>query len=112
MTEEQLRNIDLDILNHLKNIEEGDKNNAILYMRGDVVNENAVLSIKGDVVLLANTFLHHMDKNQQFQQYILSVLGSWLAAHPEEEKRFLAGIETLRKNLGIDGSNSGMKIVK
>jgi len=100
--DDEKRNIDLDIINHLKKFDDGDKKNAVLYIRGDVDKQNAVLMIKGDVMLLANTLIHHIDNNPEFGRFILAVIGSYLAKNPQKEKEFQEGMVLLKHQLGIN----------
>jgi hypothetical protein len=97
LSKEDKQEIDKSIVDLFEWIKEGDKNNSILYIRGDNEAQTATLSIKGDVVLLANTFIHHMDKNDEFRQFFLSVFGSYLSKHPTQEYQFLAMLKRFKE---------------
>ena len=98
LSKEDKQEIDKAIVDLFEWINEGDPKNSILYMRGDVEAQTAILSIKGDVRLLANTFIHHMEKNEQFNQFFLSVFGSYLSKNPGLEFQFLATLKQLKEN--------------
>ena len=101
-SKEEKQNIDLEILNLFKWVTDGDKENSVLYMRGDNEYQTASLTIKGDVMLLANTFIHHIEKNVEFGRFITAVFGSYLSKNPDKLKEFLEGIEILKNQIGIN----------
>ena len=98
LSKEDKQEIDKAIVDLFEWINEGDPKNSILYMRGDAEAQTATLSIKGDVRLLANTFIHHMENNEQFNQFFLSVFGSYLSKNPGLEFQFLATLKQLNEN--------------
>ena len=97
LSKEDKQEIDKSIVDLFEWIKEGDKNNSILYIRGDNEAQTATLSIKGDVMLLANTFIHHMDKNDEFRQFFLSVFGSYLSKNPGLEHQFLSKLKQFKE---------------
>lgn len=102
MTKEEKSEIDRKMTKLHEFIQQGDKENAIMYLRGDAEFQNAVLHIKGDVTLLAQTFIHHMENNPQFKQWILAVVGSWKSKNSDEHKMFNEGIELSRNNISLN----------
>lgn len=97
LSKEDKQEIDKSIVDLFEWIKEGDKNNSILYIRGDNEAQTATLSIKGDVMLLANTFIHHMVNNDEFRQFFLSVFGSYLSKNPGLEHQFLSMLKQLKE---------------
>ena len=97
LSKEDKQEIDKSIVDLFEWIKEGDKNNSILYIRGDNEAQTATLSIKGDAMLLAYTFIHHMDKNDEFRQFFLSVFGSYLSKNPGLEHQFLSKLKQFKE---------------
>lgn len=104
MNKEEKQNLDLDIMNLVNELikDPTDTKDVVMYMRGDKEFETASINIKGDIQLMASVIQHHMDNNPAFQQFILSVIGSWLAKNPTEEKMFLNGLEILKKTFSVN----------
>lgn len=104
MTKEEKQNLDLDIMNLVNKLIENPENtnDVVMYMRGDKEFETASINIRGDIQLMASTIQHHLDNNKAFQQFFLSVLGSWLAKNPTEEKMFLNGLELAKKTFSVN----------
>lgn len=96
MTKQEKEKIDIDIVNLFSWIKQGDVDNSILYMRGDNEFKIASIIIKGDVMLLANTLIHHIEQNPEFGRFILAVIGSYLSKNPDKEKEFLEGLTNLK----------------
>ena len=69
----------------------------MLYMRGDNESQTATLTIKGDVMLLAATFIRLCENNDDFGRFIFAVLGSYLAKTPDKLKEFMDGIYQVQK---------------
>lgn len=104
MNKEEKINLDLDIMNLVNKLIEGPTNtkDVVMYMRGDKEFNTASINIKGDIQLMASVIQHHMDNNPAFKQFILSVIGSWLAKNPIEEKMFLNGLEIAKQTFSIN----------
>ncbi|MCE5332700.1 MAG: hypothetical protein LLF95_11260 [Bacteroidales bacterium] len=104
MTADEKTNLDLDIMNLVNKLIEDPTNtkDVIMYIRGDKEFETASINIKGDVQLLASTIQHHLDNNEEFKRFLLSVLGSWMAKNPIDEKMFLNGLEIAKKTFSIN----------
>jgi hypothetical protein len=103
MTKEEKQIMDQFLFNQIKRLTE-DKSplNAAMYVRGDAEFNNAAICIEGDVKLLANTLIHHIENNPGFNQFMTAVVGSYLAKNPEEEKKFLAGLEIMKNTVGLN----------
>ena len=103
MNKEEKQIMDQFIANQIKRVTE-DKSplNAVMYVRGDAEFNNASICIEGDSKLLAMTLIHHIENNLGFNQFITAVFGSYLAKNPEEEKKFLAGLEIMKKTVGLN----------
>ena len=99
MKAEEKTNLDLDIINLINKLIEDPTNtkDVVMYIRGDKEFETASINIRGDIQLMASVFQHHLDNNQAFRQLMLSILGSWMAKNPIEEKMFLNGLEMVKK---------------
>ncbi len=106
MTPEEKKNINSRI-NELISvlIPAGSSTDSVMFIHGDTEYQNASLSIKGDVRILANTFIHHMVNNEDFKRFVLSMVGSYLSGNPEAEKEFLNGLLVVKNNLGIKFQN-------
>ena len=104
MTKEEKTNIDLDIMNLVNKLIEDptNTNDVVMYMRGDKEFQTASINIKGDIQLMASVIQHHLDNNAAFKQFFLSVLGSWIAKNPTEEKMFLNGVEMAKKTFSVN----------
>ena len=97
MTENNRKEIDQQIVDLFEWIKEGDKDNSVLYMRGDNEFQTATLTIKGDVMLLAATFIRLCENNDNFGRFIFAVLGSYLAKTPDKLIEFMDGINQVQK---------------
>lgn len=99
MNKDEKTNIDLDIMILVNKLIENPENtnDVVLYLRGDREFETASVNIKGDIQLMASVFQHHLDNNPAFKQLMLSILGSWMAKNPVDEKMFLSGLEMAKK---------------
>lgn len=104
MNQQEKTDIDLDIMNLVNKLIEDptNTNDVVMYMRGDKEFETASINIKGDIQLMASVIQHHLDKNPAFKQFFLSVLGSWLANNPIEEKMFLNGLKIAKKTFSVN----------
>lgn len=104
MTKEDKLNIDIDVMNLVNKLIEDPTNtkDVVMYMRGDKEFETASINIKGDIQLMASVIQHHLDNNPSFKQFFTSVLGSWLAKNPIEEKMFLNGLEIAKQTFSIN----------
>jgi hypothetical protein len=103
MTKEEKQNMDLDIINQIKAVTASQNvMNAAMYIRGDAENNNAMICIEGDVKLLANTLIHHIENNPKFNQFIMAVVGSYLCKNPDKEKEFNEGIILMKNSFGIN----------
>lgn len=103
MKHEEKKISDQHIKRLIENLtKEGDNQNAAMFVRGDSEFQEASFYIKGDIKLLASTFHHHMDNNEEFRRLILSIIGSFLAKNPEEERQFIAGLEVAKNHFGIN----------
>lgn len=100
MNKEEKTNIDLDIMNLINKLIDNKENtkDVVMYMRGDKEFETASINIKGDIQLMASVIHHHLDNNAAFKQFFTSVLGSWLANNPIEEKMFLNSLEITKQS--------------
>ncbi|MCK5614701.1 hypothetical protein KAR91_73245 [Candidatus Pacearchaeota archaeon] len=95
------KNIDLDVLNLINSfVEVNSLKDCVVYLRGDAEFDNAVLVIKGNAALVANTIIHHIEKNPGFKQLMFATIGSYLSKNPDVEKEFLNGIEGVKNNFG------------
>lgn len=103
MNKEEKQIMDKFIESQIKRVTE-DKSpaNAAMYVRGDGEFNSAFFCIEGDVKLLAMTLIHHIENNPGFNQFITAVVGSFLAKNPEEEKKFLEGLEIMKKAVGLN----------
>lgn len=97
MTEISKKEIDQQIVDLFEWIKEGDKDNSLLYMRGDNEFQTATLTIKGDVMLLAATFIRLCENNENFGRFIFALFGSYLAKNPDKMKEFMDGIEEVQR---------------
>lgn len=106
MTQKEKTNIDLDIMNLINKLIEDPTNtkDVVMYMRGDKEFDTASINIRGDIQLMASVIHHHLDNNPAYQQFMLSVIGSWLSKNPMEQNMFLKGLEQL-KNTFIASPN-------
>ena len=95
--ENNRKEIDQQIVDLFEWIKEGDKDNSVLYMRGDNKFQTATLTIKGDVMLLAATFIRLCENNDDFGRFIFAVFGSYLAKTPDKLKEFMDGINQVQK---------------
>lgn len=104
MNKEEKTNLDLDIMNLVNKLIEDPTNtkDVVMYMRGDKEFDTASINIKGDIQLMASVIQHHLDNNAAFKQFFLSVLGSWMAKNPIEEKMFLNGLEIVKQTFSIN----------
>jgi hypothetical protein len=104
MTKEEKTNINLDIMNLVNKLIEDPTNtkDVVMYMRGDKEFETASINIKGDIQLMASVIQNYMDNNAVIQQFILSVIGSWLIKNPEEKAMFLNGLEMAKNSFSIN----------
>lgn len=96
MTENIKKGIDQQIVDLFDWIKEADKDNCVLYMRGDNEFQTATLTIKGDVRLLTAVFIRHVENHENFGRFIFAVFGSYLAKNPDKLKEFMAGIELVK----------------
>lgn len=97
MTENNRKEIDQQIIDLFEWIKEGAEDNSVLYMRGDNEFQTATLMIKGDVKLLAATFIRLCKNNDNFGRFIFAVLGSYLAKTPDKLIEFMDGIKQVQK---------------
>lgn len=104
MKKEEKTNIDLDIMNLINKLIEypTNTNDVVMYMRGDKEFDTASINIRGDIQLMASVIHHHLDNNQAYKQFMLSVIGSWIAKNPIEEKMFLNGLEMAKKTFSVN----------
>lgn len=103
MTKNEKQNIDLDVLNLVNSlVEVNSLKDCILYIRGDAEFQNAVFVIKGNVQLVANTIIHHIDNNDEFKQLLFSTIGTYLSKNPDDEKQFYAGIDAVKQTFGMN----------
>ncbi len=103
MNQEEKKNIDSKVLNLINSlVETNSLKDCVLYVRGDAEFQNAVFLVKGNAALIANTIIHHIEKNVGFSDLILSTVGSHLAKNPEPEKEFMRGIELLKLGAGMN----------
>ena len=75
-----------------------DSKDCILLINGDNVNKKAQFSVYGDVQQVAMAFAALLDsENSNFKRLIFSIIGSYIAKNPEDEKMFMRGIDEVKK---------------
>lgn len=103
MTKEEKQNIDSNILLFIsKIVEDESETDGVMFLHVDREFENIMVSIQGNVQLLANGFHAHLDNNEEFRRFLTSVVGSWLVKNPEEERMFMEGLNIAKNSMGVN----------
>lgn len=67
-----------------------------LFLHGDGLTEHVTICTKGNPDILNAAFTSQMERNPRFNQLIMSMIGSYLHAHPQEKEKLFNGMSLLQ----------------
>ena len=92
----------LDLFESIKKListyQTDDGKDSILIVHGDKANQKARFQIYGDVQSMDMAFAALLDNDKsELKRFMFSIIGTYLAKNPEDEKMFMSGIEEVKK---------------